>query len=111
VDIEPNGSGSGFSVQPMQMAQMAVNTATTHMNVNKETGVPNHNPPPQLPDPAATNYCPATDPVPGQSYTGPSKKLSAAIAKAKEQTGMKKILNPEVKVTKMKIRSKRFLPA
>ncbi len=85
VDIEPNGSGSGFSVQPMQMAQTAVNTATALMNVNKETGVPTHNPPPQLSDSAATNYCPATDPVPGQSYTCPSKKLSAAIAKAKDQ--------------------------
>jgi hypothetical protein len=80
VDIEPNGSGSGFSVQPMQTAQMVVN-----MNVNKETGVPTHNPPPQLPGAAARIHSPATGPEPGQSFTGPSKKLSAAIAQAKEQ--------------------------
>jgi hypothetical protein len=90
VDIELNGSGSGLSVQPIQMAQItavmtAVNAAATFRNMNKETGVLTPNPPPQLPDPAANNCRPATDPVPGQSYTGPSKKLSAAIAKAKEQ--------------------------
>ncbi len=70
MDIELNGSGSGLSDQPIQMAQTtavktAVNTADTLMNMNKETGVLTHNPPPQLPDPAATNCRPATDTVPG----------------------------------------------
>ncbi len=90
VDIEMPGSGSGFSVQPIQMVQTtaataAVTAAATFMNMNQMTGVTTPNPQPQLPDLAANNCRPVTDPVPGQSHTGPSKKLSAAIAKAKEQ--------------------------
>jgi hypothetical protein len=82
VDIEMPGSGSGLSVQPIQMVQT---TAATHMNMNQLTGVNTPNPQPQLPDPAANNCRPVTDPVPGQIHTGPSEKLSAAIAKAREQ--------------------------
>jgi len=90
VDIELTGSGSGLSVQPGQMSQTtaataAVNAAATFMNLNLETGASTPNPLPQRQDPAANNYRPSTDPVPGQSRTGPAEKLSAAIARAKEQ--------------------------
>ncbi len=113
VDIEPNGSGSGFSVQPMQTAQMGVNIAATHMNVNKETGVPTHNPPPQLPDPAATSYCTARLRVRYRVKASPVHPRNSALLspRQKSKTGMEKILNQEVKVTKMKTRSKKFLPA
>jgi hypothetical protein len=90
VDIELTGSGSGLSVQPIQLSQTtaattAVTAAATFTNLNPEPGVSNPNPLPQLPDPAANNYCPSTDPAPGQSRTDPSEKLSPAIARAKEQ--------------------------
>jgi hypothetical protein len=108
VDIEPNGSGSGLSFQPMQTAQTVVN-----MNVNKETGVPTHNPPPQLPDPAATSYCTARLRVRYRVKASPVHPRNSALLspRQKSKTGMEKILNQEVKVTKMKTRSKKFLPA
>jgi hypothetical protein len=90
VDIELTGSRSGLSVQPIQLSQItaattAVTAAATFMNLNQETGVFTPNPLVQLTDPATNNCRPVTDPVPGQSCTGPSEKLSAAIARAKEQ--------------------------
>ena len=76
------GSGSGLPALPFQLVQTS---AATYMNMNPPTGVNASNPQPQLPDPAENNSRPATVPVPGQTQTGTSEKLSAAIAKAREQ--------------------------
>jgi hypothetical protein len=82
VDIEMPGSGSGFPALPFQPVQTST---TTYMNLNPQTGANTSNPQLQLPDPAENNSRPATVPVPGQTQTGTSEKLSAAIAKAREQ--------------------------
>jgi hypothetical protein len=94
VDIEMTGSGSGLFVQPGQksrttaatIAVTATTGADTLINQTSEPVASTLNPPSQIQDPAANDSSPSTDPVPGQSRTGPSEKLTAAIARAKEQT-------------------------
>ncbi len=98
VDIEMTaaGSGSGFSAQPGQQtlpiacglaAAAAAETPATQISTPMTTMM---NPPFQLPDPAGTDSRGGTAPVPGHSCTGTTEKLSAAIAKAKEQTRKEK---------------------